>query len=163
MGSSLHIGNVLAHLSSRDMFLIHFIHLGWIPLRRLGHIKVDNKSSHQSSAEKQPCCFIVPVSTIGVHWFNQLAIFSPYSSSHANLHMRGTVVLKVRPKTTDDAAATPAVRARSFCDATSPTKAHPMLPTSGIRLTNGKIGTFGHDLRALLKKAQTQATKMRRF
>jgi hypothetical protein len=57
----------------------------------------------------------------------------------------GTEVLNVRPKITDIPAARPAVRARNFCDDTSPTKAQPSEP------------------RAALKSDQTQATKMQKF
>lgn len=38
-------------------------------------------------------------------------------------------MLKVRPKSTEVPAERPAVLTRSFCEATSPTKAHPRLPT----------------------------------
>jgi hypothetical protein len=44
--------------------------------------------------------------------------------------MMGTEVLNVSPKRTEDPAANPAVRARSFWEATSPTNAHPKLPTN---------------------------------
>ena len=57
--------------------------------------------------------------------------------------MMGTEVLKISPNKTESPAASPAVRARSFCDEISPTKAQPSEP------------------RAELNRAQTQATKMR--
>lgn len=41
----------------------------------------------------------------------------------------GSDVLKVSPKMTDAPADRPAVLARSFCDATSPTNAQPREPT----------------------------------
>lgn len=41
-------------------------------------------------------------------------------------------MLKVRPNTTDMAAASPAVLARRRCEATSPTKAQPSCPTFAV-------------------------------
>lgn len=45
------------------------------------------------------------------------------------LRMTGSAVLNVNPNTTDAPAARPAVLARSFWDATSPTNAQPNEPT----------------------------------
>lgn len=47
-----------------------------------------------------------------------------------HLRMVGSAVLKVKPKTTEIPAARPAVEARSFWEAISPTKAQPIPPTS---------------------------------
>jgi hypothetical protein len=44
--------------------------------------------------------------------------------------MTGREVLKVKPKRTEIPAAMPAVLARSFCEAISPTNAQPRLPTT---------------------------------
>lgn len=77
--------------------------------------------------------------------------------------MMGKEVLKVRPKRTELPAARPAVLARSFWEATSPTKAHPRLPTVGL-ISNSYTMVEGYlNSRATLKKDQTQATKMRKF
>jgi hypothetical protein len=78
--------------------------------------------------------------------------------------MIGREVLNVRPNSTELPAARPAVLARNFCEATSPTKAQPRLPT-GCDVSKGhRMGEagIGH-LRATLKNDQTQAVKMRKF
>lgn len=54
-------------------------------------------------------------------------IYEEYSPQK-NLRISGTVVLKMRPKTTDMAIATPAVLARSLWEETSPINAPPRLP-----------------------------------
>lgn len=81
-----------------------------------------------------------------------------------NVHMIGTEVLNVRPKSTKLPAARPAVLARSFCEATSPTKAQPRLPTA-CDISSAFLIDLGEEwhLRATLKKDQTQAMKIRKF
>lgn len=78
--------------------------------------------------------------------------------------MTGTEVLKVKPNTTDAAAARPAVRARSFCEATSPTKDQPRVPTEHRQSANYRRPCSDvADLRAALNSDHTQATKIRKF
>ncbi len=77
----------------------------------------------------------------------------------------GREVLKVKPKITELPAASPAVLARSFCDATSPTKAHPREPIKASLLALLVINrnTTILDIRATLKNDQTHAVKIRKF
>lgn len=53
--------------------------------------------------------------------------------------MTGTALLKVSPKMTDMAAATPAVLARRRCEDTSPTNAQPSCPTFAGQYISNRI------------------------
>ena len=57
----------------------------------------------------------------------------------ADSRIMGREVLKVRPNSTELPAATPAVLARSFWEATSPTNAQPRLPTADLMSMEGSV------------------------